>query len=78
MKRLLAILVALLAVFVSKARGQQSSSAYDAYVRALSLVETIPLPGDGLHGPSDGRRERPQPFISGRPKSLCCGLRAAR
>src|SRR6267378_7416948 len=69
MKRLLAILVALLAVFVSKARGQQSQQSQQLPMThmsgLLSLVETIPLPGDGYmdHLTVDVKGQRL--FISG-------------
>src|SRR3977135_1296811 len=66
MKRLLAILVTLLAVFVSKAQGQQSQQLPMMHMSGLlSLVETIPLPGDGYmdHLTVDVKGQRL--FISG-------------
>ena len=66
MKRLLAILATLLAVFVSKAQGQQSQQLPMMHMSGLlSLVETIPLPGDGYmdHLTVDVKGQRL--FISG-------------
>ena len=66
MKRLLAILATLLAVFVSKAQGQQSQQLPMMHMSGLlSLVETIPLPGDGYmdHLTVDVKGQRV--FISG-------------
>src|SRR6266576_2003053 len=66
MKRLLAILATLLAVFVSKAQGQQSQQLPMTHMSGLlSLVETIPLPGDGYmdHLTVDVKGQRL--FISG-------------
>jgi hypothetical protein len=66
MKRLLATLVTLLAVFVSKAQGQQSQQLPMIHMSGLlSLVETIPLPGDGYmdHLTVDVKGQRL--FISG-------------
>src|SRR3979490_2971640 len=79
MKRLLAILVTLLAVFVSKAQGQQSQQLPMMHMSGLlSLVETIPLPGDGYmdHLTVDVQGQRL--FISGEAaKSLIAGALAA-
>src|SRR6266436_1086922 len=66
MKRLLAILVTLLTVFVSKAQGQQSQQLPMMHMSGLlELVETIPLPGDGYmdHLTVDVKGQRL--FISG-------------
>src|SRR3981189_1184624 len=66
MKRLLAILATLLAVFVSKAQGQTSQQLPMTHMSGLlSLVETIPLPGDGYmdHLTVDVKGQRL--FISG-------------
>src|SRR6266853_983339 len=66
MKRLLAILATLLAVFVSKAQGQQSQQLPMMHMSGLlELVETIPLPGDGYmdHLTVDVKGQRV--FISG-------------
>src|SRR5882762_3291963 len=66
MKRLLAILVTLLAVFISKAQGQQSQQLPMMHMSGiLGLVETVPLPGDGYmdHLAADVKGQRL--FISG-------------
>src|ERR1700704_6061903 len=66
MKRLLAILATLLAVFVSKAQGQQNQQLPMEHMSGLlRLVETIPLPGDGYmdHLTVDVKGQRL--FISG-------------
>jgi hypothetical protein len=68
MKRFLAILVALLTAFVSKAQAQQSTSQQLPMMHMsgiLGLVETIPLPGDGYmdHLTADVNGQRL--FISG-------------
>jgi DNA-binding beta-propeller fold protein YncE len=68
MKSFLAILVTLLAAFVSNAQGQQSTSQQLPMMHMsglLRLVETIPLPGDGYmdHLTIDVKGQRL--FISG-------------
>src|SRR6202049_1336838 len=68
MKRLLAILVTLLTLFVSRAEGQQPASQQLPMMHMsglLNLVETIPLPGDGYmdHLTVDVKGQRI--FISG-------------
>jgi DNA-binding beta-propeller fold protein YncE len=68
MKRLFAIFVTWLTVFVSKAPGQQSASQQLPMMHMsglLGLVETIPLPGDGYmdHLTVDVKGQRL--FISG-------------
>ena len=68
MNRFLAILLALLTVFVSKARAQYSTNQQLPMTHMsglLDLVETIPLPGDGYmdHLAADVQGQRI--FISG-------------
>src|ERR1700694_3645109 len=68
MKKFLAIFVTLLTLFVSRAQGQQSVSQQLPMMHmagVLSLVETIPLPGDGYmdHLTVDVKGQRL--FISG-------------
>src|SRR3979490_863944 len=81
MKRLLAILVTLLAVFVSKAQGQQSQQLPMMHMSGLlSLVETIPLPGNGYmdHLTVDVKGQRL--FISGEAEKtiIAVDLRAGK
>jgi hypothetical protein len=68
MKKLLGILVALLTLFISRAKAQQPGSQQLPMMHMsglLSLVETIPLPGDGYmdHLTVDVKGQRL--FISG-------------
>src|SRR6202795_1387853 len=68
MKRVLAILVTLLTLFVSKAQGQYSTGQQLPMIHMLgllNLVETIPLSGDGYmdHLAIDVKGQRL--FISG-------------
>src|SRR5258706_13915587 len=66
--------------FVDHVRFQSAGSdvpavAYDAYVRASGSGGDHSVAWGWLHGPSDGRRERPAPvyFWGGRKISYCCG-----
>src|ERR1700682_2816933 len=68
MKKFLAFFLTLLTLFVSRAQGQQSVSQQLPMMHMaglLSLVETIPLPGDGYmdHLTVDVKGQRL--FISG-------------
>jgi hypothetical protein len=66
MKKVLAILVTMLTVFISKAQGQQSQQLPMMHMSGLlGLAEIIPLPGDGYmdHLTVDATRQRL--FISG-------------
>ncbi|HYR85007.1 MAG TPA: hypothetical protein VE422_13075 [Terriglobia bacterium] len=66
MKRFLAIVMTLLAVFISKTQGQSKSQRPMEHMSGLlRLVETIPLPGDGYmdHLTADVKGQRL--FISG-------------
>src|ERR1700719_5142710 len=66
MKKVLAILVAFLTVFISKAQGQQSQQLPMRHMSGLlGLAEIIPLPGDGYmdHLTVDVKGQRL--FISG-------------
>src|SRR5260221_1266294 len=68
MKKFFAIFVTLLTIFISRAEGQKSASQQLPMIHMsglLSLVETIPLPGDGYmdHLTVDVKGQRL--FISG-------------
>src|ERR1700688_3908619 len=66
MKMVLAILVTVLAIFISKAQGQQSQQLPMMHMSGLlGLAEIIPLPGDGYmdHLTVDVKGQRL--FISG-------------
>src|SRR6202049_702630 len=83
MKRLLAILVTLLTLFVSRAEGQQPASQQLPMMHMsglLNLVETIPLPGDGYmdHLTADVKGQRI--FISGEAEKtiIAVDLRAGK
>src|SRR5580693_7841793 len=81
MKRVLAILVTVLAIFISKAQGKQSQQLPMMHMSGLlGLADIIPLPGDGYmdHLTVDVKGQRL--FISGEAEKtlIAVDLRAGK